>query len=98
MAKKDDKVIPNKVSPEVLRALADVVGDEWVTDDRAVIERPREALVFRDAHERTREPVDHRPVALLAVRKPARDVARALVREGCGFGHRVRKEQAQRLL
>ena len=38
MAKKDEKVIPNKVAPEVLRALADVVGEEWVTDDRAVIE------------------------------------------------------------
>ena len=38
MAKKDTKVIPNKVAPEVLRALADVVGEEWVTEDRAVIE------------------------------------------------------------
>ncbi len=38
MAKKDDKVTPNKVAPEVLRSLADVVGEEWVTDDRAIIE------------------------------------------------------------
>ncbi len=38
MAKKDKKVIPNRVSREVLQALEDVVGPEWVSEDRAVIE------------------------------------------------------------
>jgi len=32
------KVIPNKVSREVFQALQDVVGPEWVSEDRAVIE------------------------------------------------------------
>jgi hypothetical protein len=34
----DKKVIPNRVSREVLQALEDVVGPEWVSEDRAVIE------------------------------------------------------------
>jgi len=35
---KDKKVIPNKVSREVLQALENTLGDEWVSEDRAVIE------------------------------------------------------------
>jgi hypothetical protein len=35
---KHNSVIPNKVAREVLRSLQDIVGPEWVTEDRAVIE------------------------------------------------------------
>ena len=31
-------VIPNKIAREVLRSLEDIVGPEWVTEDRAVLE------------------------------------------------------------
>jgi len=35
---KDKKVVPNKIPREALQALKDVLGDEWVSEDRAVIE------------------------------------------------------------
>jgi len=35
---KDKKVIPNKIPREVLRVLENTLGDEWVSEDRAVIE------------------------------------------------------------
>ena len=35
MAKKDNKVIPNKISPELFLPLSDVVGEDWVSEDRA---------------------------------------------------------------
>lgn len=35
---KKKKVIPNKLSREVLRALEDILGSEWVSEDRAIIE------------------------------------------------------------
>ena len=35
---KDKKVIPNRIPREVLRALEDTLGSEWVSEDRAVIE------------------------------------------------------------
>ncbi len=38
MSEPKAKVIPNKVSREVFQALQDVVGPEWISEDRAVIE------------------------------------------------------------
>ncbi len=35
---KDKKVVPNKIPREALQAFKDVLGDEWVSEDRAVIE------------------------------------------------------------
>ena len=35
---KDKKVVPSKIPREALQALKDALGDEWVSEDRAVIE------------------------------------------------------------
>jgi glycolate oxidase len=35
---KDKKVVPNKIPREALQAFKDALGDEWVSEDRAVIE------------------------------------------------------------
>ena len=34
----DKKVIPNKIPREALQALIDTLGEEWVSEDRSVIE------------------------------------------------------------
>ena len=31
-------MIPNKLAPEVYRALENVVGKEWISQDRAIVE------------------------------------------------------------
>lgn len=35
---KNKKVVTNKIPWEVLQALGDIVGLEWVSEDRAVVE------------------------------------------------------------
>ncbi len=35
---KKKKMIPNKLAPEVYRALENVVGREWISQDRAIVE------------------------------------------------------------
>ena len=32
------KIIPNRLSPDVYTALANIVGPEWISQDRAVLE------------------------------------------------------------
>ena len=34
----EKKMIPHKLPPEVYRALANVVGKEWISQDRALVE------------------------------------------------------------
>ena len=35
---KKKKMIPNKLAPEVYRALENIVGKEWISQDRAIVE------------------------------------------------------------